>query len=478
MRRSIPILAAVTAMLALSILGAPAVKASSEDERPVELGVLAGIGTGDERLVGVGNDTEISPLVGARFAVHFTQRFAWYLDATWVRYSGDPALFGHVNEYTYRVGPEWYFNPASRWQFFVNLGVGAARYRPDFGGNDGRGMASLGLGVRRGWVPGALRLELRGDHTVSSADKLGSKDFTAIKAILGWTWGLGAPPKDSDGDGVYDKKDKCPGTPHGAIVDATGCPSDADGDGVYDGIDQCPDTPKGWPVDARGCPLDTDGDGVADGKDTCPGTPKGCTVNATGCPVDEDGDGVCDGLDRCANTPKGCRVDEHGCPSDGDGDGVCDGIDQCPDTPKGNPVDAKGCTPPPPAPPPPPPPSATVFIPEVHKELVLDRVFFETNSAKLKPESAQTLDKVAASLKDFPNVKIEVAGHTDSVGSDAYNLKLSDARAKSVMDYLISKGVDRAMLISKGYGESEPIADNKTAAGRAKNRRVGLRRAE
>jgi outer membrane protein OmpA-like peptidoglycan-associated protein len=109
---------------------------------------------------------------------------------------------------------------------------------------------------------------------------------------------------------------------------------------------------------------------------------------------------------------------------------------------------------------------------------VLERVFFETNSAKLKPESAETLDKVAASFIANPDVKIQVAGHTDNTGSAKYNLKLSDQRASSVMNYLISKGVNPAMLSEKGYGLTEPIADNKTAEGRAQNRRVGLRRAD
>ncbi len=455
---------------ALGLLAAPAARTAMEDERPGELGVLAGIGLGDENLVGKDNNTHVNALVGGRFAWHFSAHVAGYLDATWVKYSGDNALYGDVSEYAFRAGPEWYVNPQSNWQFFANVGVGAIRYRTDFGGNEGRGMASAGFGVRRGWLPGALRIELRGDRTVSDADSLGGRDFNAFKLIAGWTWGIGPRPVDSDGDGVYDKKDKCPDTPHGAIVDAVGCPSDADGDGVYNGIDQCPDTPKGWPVDAKGCPLDTDGDGVPDGKDKCPNTPTGCKVDADGCPLDEDKDGVCDGVDQCPGTPAGCRVDARGCPMDSDKDGVCDGVDQCPGTPPGVKVDAKGC--------PPPPPPAPVYIPEAKKELVLERVYFDTDKATLKPESSDTLDKVAASLKDFPNVKIQIAGHTDNTGSAAHNMKLSEARAKAVMEYLISKGVNPAMLSAKGFGKNEPIAENKTAAGRAQNRRVGLRRVD
>jgi outer membrane protein OmpA-like peptidoglycan-associated protein len=431
--------------------------------------VLAGIGLGDQNLVGADNDTKIAPVVGARFAWHFSQVITGFAEYTWTSYQGDSALYGDSTEDAIRLGPEWHVNPHANWQFLVDFGLGAIRYKTDLAGTDGRGFGSVGVGVRRGWMPGALRIEARVDHDLTSADKLGGQDFTNFKLMAGWTWGIGAKPKDSDGDGVFDKKDKCPDTPHGAIVDKVGCPSDADGDGVFDGIDQCPNTPKGYPVNAQGCPLDSDGDGVPDGADKCPNTLKGCTVDQSGCPADADGDTVCDGLDQCPNTPKGCRADARGCTIDSDGDGVCDGVDQCPGTPKGVTVDAKGC--PPPAPPPPP-----AFIPEPKKELFLERVFFETNSAKLKPESSETLDQVAESLKANPDVKVEVAGHTDNTGSAAYNLKLSDKRAKAVMDYLVSKGVNPANLTEKGYGLTDPIGDNKTVEGRAQNRRVGLRR--
>ncbi len=470
MRRSTLNLWIATAVLALGVVTVPTVQASSENERPGEIGILAGVGFGDEKLVGQDNDSHVNPLIGARLGWHFTDIVTGFFEMTYVTYEGDPNLYGNVAEYSYLMGPEWYLNHKDPWQVFINAGLGGVQYKSDFGGDDGRGFGSVGFGVRRGWDHGALRMALRMDHDLTSSNGFTGTDFTNYKAIIGWTWGIGSKPKDTDGDGVFDKKDKCPDTPRGAIVDKNGCPTDSDGDGVWDGLDQCPDTPKGWPVDSKGCPVDTDGDGVVDGKDKCPNTPKGCTVNAEGCQADADADGVCDGLDKCANTPKGCRVDAKGCPIDSDGDGVCDGIDQCPGTASGVPVDAKGC------PPPPPPPPA--YIPVAKEELVLERVFFETNKAVLTSASSETLDKVAASLIANPDVKLQVAGHTDNTGTAKYNLKLSDARASTVMNYLISKGVNPAMLSSKGYGLTEPIADNKTAEGRGQNRRVGLRRQE
>ncbi|NNE43565.1 MAG: OmpA family protein, partial [Gemmatimonadetes bacterium] len=274
---------------------------------------------------------------------------------------------------------------------------------------------------------------------------------------LSYTWG----GSDSDGDGVKDGRDACPNTPYGAMVDATGCPSDSDGDGVWDGLDQCPATPRGATVNSKGCPTDTDGDGVWDGLDACPKTPKGATVDARGCATDSDGDGVADGVDQCADTPTGAQVDATGCPMDTDGDGVWNGIDQCPNTPANTKVGPKGCP---------------ILFDKERDDLVLQGVNFEYNSAVLLPESKLVLDRVAGSLKAWPEIRVEVGGHTDSQGSDAYNRKLSARRAASVRDYLVSRGVAAEQLTSAGYGETQPIADNTTDTGRAKNRRVELRK--
>ncbi|MBI4914834.1 MAG: OmpA family protein [Acidobacteria bacterium] len=346
-----------------------------------------------------------------------------------------------------------YLAPALGWSFYDYSGSNATRPE-DFD----RSIASLGLGQR--FLVGSgdvMRWEVRAE-TGLGENGVGGESVINYLALFGYSFGVAQ--KDSDGDGVPDRRDACPDTPKGALVDVRGCPLDSDGDGVFDGLDQCPDTPKGWPVDAKGCPTDTDGDGVADGADACPNTPKGAKVDARGCPLDTDGDGVFDGLDQCPDTPTGAKVDARGCPLDTDGDGVFDGLDQCPDTPTGVKVDARGCP-----------------VPEpIKPNFVLEGVNFASDSAALTPASTVALDRVAESLKAWPEVRVEVGGHTDSTNTDAHNLRLSKARAESVKGYLVGKGIAADRMTTNGYGEGKPIADNATPAGRATNRRVELTR--
>ena len=264
-----------------------------------------------------------------------------------------------------------------------------------------------------------------------------------------------AKPADSDGDGVTDDKDRCPDTPKGAKVNANGCELDGDGDGVVDRLDQCPTTPSGRKVNAQGCELDSDGDGVLDALDKCPGTPAGAKVNADGCELDGDGDGVVDRLDQCPTTPPGRKVNAQGCEMDYDGDGVVDALDQCPTTPAGDKVDAKGCS-----------------LPKV---IILHGVNFDNDKDALRPDAIAILDDAVATLKANPKVKVEIGGHTDSRNSDWYNLGLGDRRAKAVMQYFVSHGVDADRMTAKSYGESMPIADNETEEGRMQNRRVELK---
>lgn len=176
------------------------------------------------------------------------------------------------------------------------------------------------------------------------------------------------------------------------------------------------------------------------------------------CQLDSDGDGVIDRLDRCPDTPKGTKVDSNGCPvpvadGDDDHDGVPNAADQCPNTPPPARVDVHGC--------------------EIRGEIKLPGVNFATDSAKLLPESYAVLDDAAATLKRNPGLVIEVQGHTDSRASDAHNLNLSQRRAAAVRKYLQDRGVTNA-LTAKGYGETQPIADNNTESGRLQNRRVVL----
>jgi OOP family OmpA-OmpF porin len=205
-------------------------------------------------------------------------------------------------------------------------------------------------------------------------------------------------------------------------------PLDSDGDGVADASDACPDSPAGSAVDARGCAPDADGDGVADTQDRCPGTAAGIKVDAQGCEPDSDGDGVVDSADRCADTAAGARTDVHGC--------------------------------------------------EIKEVVELKGVNFATGSARLLAESTAILDDAAATLRKHPEIKAEVAGHTDNTGSRALNVKLSQQRATAVMNYLVAKGVPADNLTAHGYGPDHPLADNATADGRAANRRVELRIAQ
>ena len=202
-------------------------------------------------------------------------------------------------------------------------------------------------------------------------------------------------------------------------------------------------------------PADGDGDGVPDNADRCPGTPAGAKVDAQGCEPDGDRDGVVDRLDKCPGTVAGAKVDGQGCELDGDRDGVVDRLDACPGSKPGARVDARGC--------------------EIAEVTTLKGVNFATNSATLTAASMAILDETAASLARNPELKAEVAGHTDNRGAAARNRVLSQQRAESVMRYLVSKGVNAANLTARGYGPDQPVADNRTEQGRTANRRVELR---
>jgi OmpA-OmpF porin, OOP family len=193
--------------------------------------------------------------------------------------------------------------------------------------------------------------------------------------------------------------------------------------------------------------TDSDADGVPDNLDKCPCTPFGVKVDENGCPLDADGDGVPDYLDKCPCTPKGVKVDEKGCPIDSDDDGVLDTDDKCPNTPKGAQVSESGCW-------------------EIGEAL------FDLNKSDIKPQYYSLLDQAVSVLNRHPSLKIIIEGHTCSLGSAAYNQKLSEARAESVKRYFVRKGISGSRLRTVGYGETRPKTSNDTEVGRMLNRRV------
>lgn len=367
---------------------------------------------------------------------------------------------------------------------YIKAGIGSTTYGsncPTTGIICGTGTTWLGgAGFRVGITPTIMA---RAEGTLNR-NVGGDIKFSNFGGSLGLSFMLGSKKlTDEDGDGVLDSDDKCPHTPHGALVDKHGCPTDSDGDGVPDGLDRCPRTPHGATVDSTGCPRDSDRDGVPDGIDKCPDTPVGAWVDASGCPKDSDGDGVFDGLDRCPDTPKGATVDALGCPSDSDGDGVLDGIDKCPNTPPGTPVNADGCpttqgapqprraAPGPPAPrptPTPKPPSGAGHV------FVLRDNAFAPGSARLRTAAAATLDSVTAALAADSTLRVEIGGHTAGSRAESDSRRFASLRVEAVRAYLIAKGVRPQRLVPKVYGATQPLTADTTATGRAVNRRIEI----
>lgn len=319
-----------------------------------------------------------------------------------------------------------------------------------------------------------MSLNVAGGLVVGSEDYLddyqtGPNNDLFYTGTVGLTYYFGRA-SDYDGDGVPNADDACEGTPKGISVDEFGCPVDTDRDGVADYLDKCKDTPAQTKVDANGCPIDSDRDGVSDINDRCENTPYGTKVDGNGCPIDTDGDGVPDYLDKCSNTPAKVSVDKTGCPVDTDGDGVPDTNDKCNNTPKGVQVGADGC--------PIVKEKEVVVItkPAITEYLVLSGdTNFETNKSTLLPNAYSVLSGVVSTMKENPTFKWEIGGHTDAVGSESSNKKLSRLRAQSVVNYLVSQGVKSSNLSIVGYGESNPIATNETNEGKSMNRRVEIK---
>ncbi|MFT3933846.1 MAG: OmpA family protein [Chitinophagaceae bacterium] len=261
--------------------------------------------------------------------------------------------------------------------------------------------------------------------------------------------------KDKDKDGVPDNKDACPLQAGTAITN--GCP-DKDGDGVADIKDQCPDV--AGLLKYNGCPVpDTDKDGVNDEEDKCPtvaGLPK-----YGGCPIpDTDKDGVNDEEDKCPTVAGLLKY--HGCPiPDTDNDGVNDEADKCPDV--AGTADNNGCP--------------VVIKEEVKKRIdyAAENILFLTNSSILSAKSDKPLQTVVNVLKENPALKITINGYTDNTGSEQANRLVSGKRAQAVRAFLVEHGIDISRITINGLGPINPVADNSTAEGRAKNRRVELK---
>ncbi len=234
-------------------------------------------------------------------------------------------------------------------------------------------------------------------------------------------------------------------------------PLDTDNDGIIDSLDKCPTVPG--IAKYQGCPIpDTDKDGINDEEDKCPTVPG--FAKYQGCPIpDTDKDGINDEEDKCPTVPGVAKY--QGCPiPDTDGDGLNDEEDKCPTL--AGPRENQGCP---------------VIAEEVKKrvDLAAKNILFVTGSAKLQSKSYKGLNDVVKIMQENAEMKLEIDGHTDNVGSDEYNQTLSDDRAASVRAYIVSKGIDESRIRSAGHGETMPIADNKTAAGRQQNRRVEMK---
>ena len=231
-------------------------------------------------------------------------------------------------------------------------------------------------------------------------------------------------PPDTDGDGILDDKDKCIDE---IGIAPDGCPiRDTDSDGFADDVDECPEDPGAEP---DGCPIpDTDGDGFLDPDDKCPEVPG---MEPDGCMHDVDGDGLLPPEDKCPEEPETRNGFED--------------TDGCPDE-----------------------------LPEEIKKFtgVIEGIYFDTGKATIRDKSRPTLDEAVKVLKDYEDLRVEITGHTDDRGRDDKNLKLSADRAAAVKQYLVDAGVAEGRIETRGAGEAEPIADNKTREGRQKNRRI------
>lgn len=235
---------------------------------------------------------------------------------------------------------------------------------------------------------------------------------------------------------------------------------DSDGDGVPDVRDKCPNSPFGVGVNQLGCARDSDGDGVADGLDDCPNTDRRAAgmVDVHGCPVDSDFDGVVDYLDNCPFNKIGARVDRYGCPIDSDADGVPDGLDDCPHTLVGVEVDPNGC----------------IDLSMLSRTMILN-IDYSSGSFEIDFAARDKLVKLSRLLNFVEDIKLEISGFTDNIGTIPANRGMSEKRANRVRDFLVVQGIASERMKVFGRGEVNFVASNETADGRGRNRRVEIK---
>jgi outer membrane protein OmpA-like peptidoglycan-associated protein len=433
----------------------------------VEIGGTAGIhvfsntnelGVND---VADANSEHNSALFGLRLGVFFTPMFGVEGEFAVIPSESRTSVFDVWN-ITYRAQLVAQFraaDPQVKLVPFAFLGLGAFQIVDNGGAENDAQIAKdtdaalfLGAGVKyrvdNGW---GLRADVRLLFPPSSKDDSFTEDFEALLSIYK-DFGRKKVEKpivpvvdnDPDKDGIVGEADKCPNEAEDkdGFQDEDGCPDpDNDGDGVLDAADKCPNEPedKDGFQDEDGCPdPDNDGDGILDVDDLCPNDP-------------EDKDGF---------------EDQDGCPDlDNDKDRIPDKDDKCPNEPEtyNGFEDQDGC-----------PDRGRVVVTETSID-ILDVIYFEYNSATIKSVSYPILDAVAATMQGNPSIQlIEIQGHTDERGDDAYNLDLSDRRAKSVMQYFTDKGVDSKRLTAQGYGETQPLDRRHNEPAWAKNRRVAF----
>jgi OOP family OmpA-OmpF porin len=390
-----------------------------------------------------------SYLVGIRGGYNWTEHigvegFFHYVPTQIKDMTGDNDL----DVYGYGAEGLYHFMPSGKLVPFVAAGLGGMHYRGPAGVDEmNKFDIDYGAGLKYFVKEGiALRADVR--HVIPFNDR-----YNDLLVSFGVNVDFGGRRKQTD-QHEQPSSSKAVG--------------DADRDGVPDDVDRCSDTPYGLAVDRDGCSLDTDFDGVPDSFDKCPGTVYGVIVDKDGCVPDGDKDGVPDSIDKCSTTPEGVIVDKDGCTADSDNDGVADYLDKCVATPSGVIVDKDGC--------PAIREDAKKEVKTTEKITMTLKVEFDTAKAVIKKKYRQEIKKVADFMKEHPEAKAVIEGHTDNVDkfhNPENNIKLSQDRAESVRQYLIDNfGIDASRITAVGYGPNRPIASNDTASGRKKNRRV------